>query len=94
MKEQDVETSHFEGGNGGRSLQKPACDKSGDIAAQLVDNVVAGKITPEQDKRCLRRVDCFLMPVMFLSFALQYLDKTCLTGSALFGILTDRKSVV
>jgi hypothetical protein len=64
---------------------------SGDIAAQLVDDIVAVNITPEQDKAVLRRVDCFLMPVMFISFAFQYMDKACLTGASLFGILTDLK---
>ncbi|KAG4432797.1 hypothetical protein IFR05_011733 [Cadophora sp. M221] len=62
---------------------------SGDIAGQLVDTAIAADITPEQEKAVLRRVDMFLVPVMFLSFAFQYLDKACLTGAALFGILTD-----
>jgi len=62
---------------------------SGDIAAQLVDTAIAADISPEEEKAVLRRVDMFLVPVMFLSFAFQYLDKACLTGAALFGILTD-----
>lgn len=63
--------------------------QNGDIAARLVDNVIAGGVTPEQDRAVLRRVDAFLMPVMFISFAFQYMDKACLTGAALFGVLTD-----
>jgi hypothetical protein len=62
---------------------------SGDIAAQLVDDVIAANISPEQEKAVLRRVDCVLMPVMFISFAFQFMDKACLTGAAMFGILTD-----
>ena len=62
---------------------------SRDVATQLVDTVVAGDITPEEERTALRRIDCVLMPVMFISFALQYMDKSCLTGAALFGILTD-----
>jgi hypothetical protein len=62
-----------------------------DIAAQLVDDAVAGSISLEQETAVLRRIDLFLMPVMFLSFALQYMDKACLTGAALFGILSDLK---
>merc|ERR1712144_111284 len=62
---------------------------SGDIAAQLVDTAIAADISPEEEKAVLRRVDMFLVSVMFLSFAFQYLDKACLTGAALFGILTD-----
>ncbi|KAL2815112.1 major facilitator superfamily domain-containing protein [Aspergillus granulosus] len=45
--------------------------------------------TEEQERQCLRRVDMVLMPVMFLTMALQYMDKACLTGAAMFGILTD-----
>jgi hypothetical protein len=66
---------------------------AGDVAAELVDDVVAGSITPEQERAVLRRVDLYLMPVMFLSFAFQYMDKACLTGAALFGILGDLKLV-
>ena len=61
----------------------------GDVATQLVDVNTPGNITLEQDKQCLRRIDLVLMPVMFISFALQYLDKVCLTSAALFGILQD-----
>lgn len=64
-------------------------DGSVDVASRLVDNMIAGNVSPEQDRACLRRIDVFLMPVMFLSFALQYMDKACLTGAALFGILSD-----
>jgi hypothetical protein len=62
---------------------------SGDIATQLVDNYFQHSVTPQHDRECLRRIDLVLMPIMFLSFALQYLDKACLTGAALFGILED-----
>lgn len=89
MKDQDLETSHVEEPNTEGNVEKPLFAKSIDVATQLVDNAVAGNISPEQDRECLRRIDRFLMPVMFLSFAFQYMDKACLTGAALFGILTD-----
>jgi hypothetical protein len=38
---------------------------------------------------CFRRIDLVLIPVMFTSYAFQYLDKACLTGAMLFGILID-----
>ncbi len=71
--------------------QSLKADSSRDVALQLVDTLVAGDITPEEDRQALRRIDCILMPVMFISFALQYMDKACLTGAALFGILVDLK---
>ena len=64
--------------------------KSQDIATRLVDadssNVT---VTPELNRKCLRRIDLMLMPMMFISFGLEYMDKTCLTGAALFGIVED-----
>ena len=62
---------------------------SRDVALQLVDTSVATNFTHEEEKKTLRRIDAVLVPLMFLSFALQYMDKACLTGSALFGILPD-----
>ena len=68
-------------------------DSSADVAAQLVDNAIAGSFTEAEERSLVRRVDMFLMPVMFLSMAFSYLDKACLTGAALFGILTDLKLI-
>lgn len=62
--------------------------RNADVALQLVDTAAA-EFTPEEERRTLRRIDAFLMPVMFLTYALQYMDKACLTGAALFGILSD-----
>ncbi len=78
----DVQAAHVEG------LPSEKIT-SGDIATQLVDIFNQRNITPAQDSQCLRRIDLVLMPVMFLSFAVQYLDKACLTSAALFGIVED-----
>ncbi|KAL2844778.1 hypothetical protein BJY01DRAFT_247942, partial [Aspergillus pseudoustus] len=59
-----------------------------DSAAEFVGDA-ADSYTEEEERQCLRRVDLVLMPVMFLTMALQYMDKACLTGAAMFGILTD-----
>lgn len=98
------ETAHVEYENGANLGQirrdgedshhdEKGVDASRDIAAQLVDGVIAGAITPEQEKVVLRRIDCALMPVMFVAMTFQYMDKACLTGAALFDILTDLKLV-
>jgi hypothetical protein len=59
-----------------------------DSAAEFVgDNT--STYTEEQEHKCVRRVDAVLMPVMFFTMALQYMDKACLTGATMFGILTD-----
>lgn len=79
----DEHAAHVEG------LTDEKVVTSGDIATQLVDIFNQSNITPAQDSQCLRRIDLVLMPVMFLSFAVQYLDKACLTSAALFGIIQD-----
>lgn len=82
--EQDNDLVHS-APHGKRIIKHP----SRDVALQLVDTSIAGNITAEEERSALRRIDCVLMPTMFVSFALQYMDKACLTGAALFGILTD-----
>lgn len=62
---------------------------SRDIALELVDTLTAGEFTAKEERSTLRRIDGVLVPIMFISFALQYMDKSCLTGAALFGILPD-----
>ena len=81
--EDDVQAAHVE------DLKNENENTSGDVATQLVDIFNQSDITPAQDQRCLRRIDLVLMPAMFLSFAVQYLDKACLTSAALFGIIED-----
>lgn len=63
--------------------------RSRDVALELVDMVVATEFTKEEERSTARRIDMVLVPVMFVTFALQYMDKACLTGAALFGILPD-----
>lgn len=91
MKTEEPSVTQLEQASTGNSstIEHVTSHRSRDVAAQLVDTVVAGDITPEEERSVLRRIDCVLMPVMFVSFALQYMDKSCLTGAALFGILTD-----
>lgn len=73
-------------------LRKEHWGKSQDVAAQFVADGDSGvTLTPELEKKCLRRIDWVLMPVMAISFGLQYMDKACLTGAALFGIIPDLK---
>ena len=83
MGSQDISTEHAE-------QAKANAGKSGDIATHLVDADFSNvTVTPELNRKCLRRIDLMLMPIMFISFGLQYMDKTCLTGAALFGIVED-----
>ncbi|KID73647.1 uncharacterized protein G6M90_00g002380 [Metarhizium brunneum] len=46
-------------------------------------------LTPEEDKRILRKIDRWLLPVMALSYLFQFLDKSALGFTAIMGLLTD-----
>lgn len=84
VKLENVESMHLETTDGKKKTEKGA-----DIANQLVDDYVEGSITTAQEIECLRRIDMWFMPIMFISTALQYMDKAALTAAALFGILED-----
>ncbi|GES57250.1 pantothenate transporter [Aspergillus terreus] len=47
----------------------------------------------EDEKRIIRKIDWNLMPLLTFSYALQYLDKTSLSYSAILGIREDLKLV-
>ncbi|KAF9887266.1 hypothetical protein FE257_010394 [Aspergillus nanangensis] len=47
------------------------------------------ELTSAQERQLVRRIDWHLMPVLFLSYALQLMDKTSLAYSAMLGIKTD-----
>ena len=63
----------------------------GDVAGQIVDINHQGTCTPEQDRKVLRRIDMVLMPLLFLTNGMLYMDKSCLTNAALFGLIKDLK---
>ena len=67
--------------------------RSRDVALELVDMDVAADFTEEEGRSTVRRIDLVLVPLMFVTFALQYMDKSCLTGAALYGILPDLELV-
>ncbi|KAJ4144316.1 hypothetical protein LMH87_003206 [Akanthomyces muscarius] len=50
-------------------------------------------MTPEEEKKLVWKIDLHLMPLMFILYLLQYLDKTSLGYTAIMGIITDTKLV-
>ncbi|KAE8155304.1 major facilitator superfamily domain-containing protein [Aspergillus avenaceus] len=44
---------------------------------------------PEEEKRLVRKIDAHLMPLLIVSYGLQYLDKTSLSYSAILGLKQD-----
>lgn len=47
--------------------------------------------TPAEEKRVVRKIDRRLLPLLVLTYGLQYYDKAMLSQAALFGLRTDLK---
>ena len=45
--------------------------------------------TPEEEKRVVRKIDRRLLPLLILTYGLQYYDKAMLSQAAIFGLRTD-----
>ncbi|KAJ5398829.1 Major facilitator superfamily domain general substrate transporter [Penicillium sp. CMV-2018d] len=63
-----------------------------DDTLQALENYQSQLGTPlsfEDDRRILRRIDICLIPVLFLSYLFQYLDKQAMGYSAILGLRTD-----
>ena len=81
QEEKDVHTSHplpvIEDGSSGGSFDK-------DIAATIVSEH-AQSIDPDVDRRVLRKIDLYLIPLMWIGYGFVYYDKAChstqITGS-------------
>ncbi|KAJ7781217.1 major facilitator superfamily domain-containing protein [Mycena metata] len=51
--------------------------------------VVTCVLDLEDDKRLLSRIDCYLMPLLCITYGLQYSDKTSLASGVVFGLRAD-----
>ncbi|OAQ60043.1 major facilitator superfamily transporter [Pochonia chlamydosporia 170] len=65
-----------------------------DMSVSKTEDVKFGEISnetlsPEEDKRLLRKIDRWLLPVMAFSYLFQFLDKSALGFTAIMGIRTD-----
>lgn len=69
----------------------------GDKAAEFLEaNARAHEhivITPEDNKRVLRKIDLALLPILLCIYFLQSLDKTALSYAAVFGLIEDTNLV-
>ncbi|KAI1140389.1 major facilitator superfamily transporter allantoate [Hypoxylon sp. FL0543] len=70
------------------SISKHVDTNDPDEALKLVagETVV---LTPEDEKRLLRKIDRHLMPLLCIVYGLNYLDKTTLSYASIMGIKTD-----
>ncbi|KAL4882035.1 major facilitator superfamily domain-containing protein [Aspergillus karnatakaensis] len=63
-----------------RTLTEMSADK---------EHGVTDTLSAEDEKRLVRKIDTHLMPLLIISYGLQYLDKTSLSYSAILGIRED-----
>ncbi|WWC99569.1 hypothetical protein V866_006473 [Kwoniella sp. B9012] len=59
-----------------------------DANAFLASHAI-GTYTDESNKKLLRRIDMYLMPMMCISYCIQYIDKSALAYAAVFGVKKD-----
>ncbi|KAL2417683.1 putative transporter [Exophiala dermatitidis] len=48
-------------------------------------------LSPSEERKLVRKIDMHIIPVMFVLYLFQYLDKTSLGGTAIMGIIQDAK---
>ncbi|KAB8200837.1 major facilitator superfamily domain-containing protein [Aspergillus parasiticus] len=46
-------------------------------------------LTPEEDRRILRRIDLYLLPMMAVSYMFQFLDKSAMSFTSILGLTDD-----
>ena len=63
--------------------------QSKDIGAQFLAGAASTQFTVEDENRVIRLIDRVLLPIMFISFGLQYMDKALLNSASQFGIVQD-----
>uniref|UniRef100_A0A093XJZ5 Putative transporter n=1 Tax=Talaromyces marneffei PM1 TaxID=1077442 RepID=A0A093XJZ5_TALMA len=70
-----------------------AGDKDVDIAAQIIANYTEenGDMTwtPQEEKKLMRKVDWWLIPILFVCATLSGLDKTAISAAAIYNIKGD-----
>lgn len=65
-------------------------DETGDLAAKAL---AAGAVDAEASKRVRTKIDRYILPFLCITYALQFIDKTSLGYSSVYGIIADNKLV-
>jgi hypothetical protein len=61
-----------------------ARDRAGQMLKEAGHSVV---VTPEENKRILRKIDLAILPILLFVYCLQSLDKTSLAYASVFGLI-------
>ncbi|RKU48354.1 hypothetical protein DL546_008829 [Coniochaeta pulveracea] len=68
---------------------KHANRNDADEALKIFEEGEVITMTPEDEKKLLRKIDLHLMPLLCLVYGLNYLDKTTLSYASIMGLKTD-----
>ncbi|KAH8899236.1 major facilitator superfamily transporter allantoate, partial [Thozetella sp. PMI_491] len=71
------------------SVLKHADAADADEALRALASGEAITMTPEEEKKLLRKIDFHIMPLLCLVYGLNYLDKTTLSYASVMGLKTD-----
>ncbi|KAG8625959.1 hypothetical protein KVT40_006360 [Elsinoe batatas] len=64
--------------------------KSADVAMKLFENHdFSMEVDPEEEKRIIKKIDWFIIPLIAVNYIFFYIDKTTLSYAALYGIRED-----
>ncbi|KAI4655553.1 hypothetical protein J4E93_000267 [Alternaria ventricosa] len=70
------------------TVEEPS--NNGDEALKFLKNAHnVGALTPEDERRLVRKIDWMIMPLMWCCYCLQYLDKTLVNYAAVMGLYED-----
>lgn len=75
-----------------QSKSEAVNSSSSAAAAHLDDNYALFQdardieVDPQEAKRVLRKIDMRLMPILFITYMLQYLDKNSINFSSVYGL--------
>lgn len=65
-------------------------DETGDLATRAL---MSGAVDPEASRRVRKKIDMHILPFLCITYALQFIDKTSLGYSSVYGIIADNHLV-
>jgi len=83
--EENVGQSNIDTKHATRTVGK---DKAAALLESAGERIV---VTPEENKRILRKIDLTILPIMLAVYFLQALDKATLSYASVFGLVKDAK---
>lgn len=79
----------------GNVILKHADRNDADEALKVLEgeNGEVIELTPEDERKLLRKIDWNIMPMLCIVYCLNYLDKTTISYASIMGLKTDLKLV-